>query len=350
MSNNDLLDERMDFVGDTKGQLVPVMSRFLAPSCILAMGLNITTMQEVCSLARDFEGSLLHMGDLPVPVRLIHPRLFSISLEQWMERYQRMCKDGRIPKEWEEWFGLKDDLLRIPIWEDDSTNYWVAPVVSLGHWWASTARLASVEWRASDRYVEVVVTGYGEVAQVLELQGRWSDRWGFWILEMAHPETTNFPPEEMALKLLVAQLVALQRSGTLEVEVEGEHISMVLRIPRADVVSAEEVHATRLPGDVAEELVVHMLTPLLLSSWVTMCKRLVALTSRKVVELEGHPEAEVRELVEKLRKGCEKAVSVLPGLEEELSRWKEAAEGVVRVVRSRQSGGRIKLPAERSGL
>lgn len=342
------LEERFLFIANNERQLHPILAGLLAPSYILSWDHGLA-MEDICSLSEDLGVSLRITGGLAGPLGLMRPvQWFKVSLRQWLENSRQYYRHKRLP---EGWFNVGDDLLELDIWEyPGAPEHWGGPIMSLQFWWsAESAQLISVEWRSGERYLEVAVAGSGEVTGLLELQGKWNDGQGFWVVEMAQPGAGRFPPETLIAEMLVAQLMAQQSGGALSVEVDKGQILMVLCIPRADVVSTEELDAVRLPGDIAEEVLLYAMA-LQITGWVVMGRGLLNLVSERVRALENHPEGKVREQVEKLREGCEKLASVLPNLEEEARRWREAAEPAIRAARVVPSAGRIRLPAGWPGL
>lgn len=178
----------------------------------------------------------------------------SVSLDEWKKSIQEYWKLDKLP---DGFLGIDAELKHLTIWEDKDRSYWATPLTSLLVWLSYThAHLISSAWQASARYIELVVTMAHEKAEVLGVGGDRAGISNFWIVNIgSEAEAMNGFADALNIELLVAQLVARQGGGSLEIEVIGEEqISMVLKIPRADVISRYELEQDVLPWAVAEAM------------------------------------------------------------------------------------------------
>lgn len=308
--------DRVIYLVDMKRKLVYTMLSFIGPSLVLSVSYALPT-EDVTSLSEGFSRVLFS------PLLHLDTRGFQrITLGRWLEEARLLYVDRVLPQGW---FNISDDnLMSTAIWKPEGYMvHWLDSIANLRAWWnMECVQWASVEWRSSARYIEVVVTGSGEDAEVTRAGDRWSGEWPFWVVTVARPEAARVAPEALAAKLLVAQVVAMRNGGSLTAEVEeGNRISMVLRIPRADAMSPAELEADCLPKDVAEDILLRVVTPMLLSGWLSTGKQLLELSSKKIPRLEMSMEEGVIELVKILRRGEEKLAQLLLELEEEMARW-----------------------------
>ncbi len=312
------LEDRSIFLGNMQQQLRITLTSILNNSYALAD--RAFSMEDVCSLIRHFWDSWgLRLAG---PLRLMQDTKWnSVALSEWLDRVREYQGGEAL----EGWLDINDDLTSLVVWEHKFyQEHWVDSLICLQSWWfwGFPEQVVSVRWQASDRYIEVIVTGVAKDAEVIEVEGGWNEKWSFWIVKMTQSEMVMVSPSALMTKLLIAQLMVQQSGGLLSVEIgEEERILVVLRIPRADAISLVDLESSLLPVDVAWGILSPVMS-MVANGWLSMGNHLLEMLMEKMPQLEKSPEKRVIKQVGRLQKGCEKLVSLLQTLEKEVVNWK----------------------------